>query len=76
MMIELLTHPVTILLTGITIVLVGILVLRLHAFLALLLAGITVASMTPRTALESYAQEQLHPAAKKTSDGTIVPVLP
>ena len=75
-MLELLSHPVTILIIGITIVLVGILVLRLHAFLALVLAAITVASMTPRSALETYAQEQLHPAAKKKADGTIIPVSP
>lgn len=73
-MLELLSHPVTILIVGITIVLVGILVLRLHAFLALLLAGITVAGMTPRSALETYAEDQLHPAAKRTSDGTMAPV--
>jgi hypothetical protein len=33
-MLELLSHPVTILIIGITIVLVGILIPRLHAFLA------------------------------------------
>ena len=73
-MLSFLTHPVTILVVGISIVLVGILVLRLHAFLALLLAGIAVASMTPRSALETYAQQQRHPPAKKKSDGKVVPV--
>lgn len=75
-MLGFISHPVTILVVGISIVLVGILVLRLHAFLALLLAGITVASLTPKSALETYAQQQRKPAAKKSSDGTVVPVPP
>ncbi len=45
-------HPVWILLLAIGIVLVGILLLRLHAFLALLLAALTVALLSPRDALE------------------------
>jgi len=39
-MLGFLSHPVTILVVGTSIVLVSILVLRLHAFLALLVAGI------------------------------------
>ncbi len=43
-------HPVAILLVGVGLVLAGILVLRLHAFLALLLAAFAVAVLTPRDA--------------------------
>ena len=75
-MLSFLTHPVTILVVGISIVLVGILVLRLHAFLALLLAGIAVASMTPRSALETYAQQQRQPAAKKKQTAQLFPCHP
>ena len=39
-------HPLLILGLAITIVLVGILVIKLHAFIALLLAGMAVAVMT------------------------------
>ncbi|CAN5913821.1 hypothetical protein BH23PLA1_BH23PLA1_15520 [soil metagenome] len=52
-------HPVAILAVGIGIVLVGILVLRLHAFLALLLAALTVAWLTPVEALRNYAAGQV-----------------
>ncbi len=52
-------HPVLILLIAIAIVLGGILLLRLHAFLALLLAALVVAMLTPTGALEQYAQERV-----------------
>ncbi len=52
-------HPVLILLVGISIVLIGILALRLHAFLALLLAGLAVAFLTPTHALQNYADQQV-----------------
>jgi GntP family gluconate:H+ symporter len=45
-------HPVWILLLAISIVLVGILVLRLHALLALLLAALTVALLSPLAAIQ------------------------
>lgn len=57
-------HPVLILLIAIAIVLGGILLLRLHAFLALLLAGLVVATLTSTEALEKHAQSQV---AKETS---------
>jgi GntP family gluconate:H+ symporter len=52
-------HPVVILLLAIGIVLAGILWLRLHAFLALLLAAFTVASLTPRETLRSQAEAKV-----------------
>lgn len=52
-------QTVLILAIAIAIVLVGILVLRLHAFVALLLAAFTVAALTPRVELEKYAHEQV-----------------
>ena len=41
---------------GLTIVIVGILVFRLHAFVALVLAGLTVAVLTPATQVSRSAQ--------------------
>ena len=70
-MVEIISHPITILLIGILIVLCGILWLRLHAFLALLLAGMTVAMLTPESALQQYADKQLHPAPQRNSDGSL-----
>ncbi|MHC4401858.1 MAG: GntP family permease [Planctomycetota bacterium] len=52
-------HPFLILLIGVGLVLGGILLLRLHAFLALLLAALVVGLLTPQKALESYAAEQV-----------------
>ncbi len=43
---------------GITVVILGILVFRLHAFLALLLAAATTAALTPSEALQRYELEQ------------------
>jgi len=51
--------PLILLLIGITIVVGGILTLRLHAFLALVLAAFAVALLTPETALQNYAAKQL-----------------
>jgi len=45
-------HPLVILAIAIAIVLLGILVLRLHAFLALLLAALSVALLTPTANVE------------------------
>lgn len=49
------TDPLFILLVGIIIVVGGIIGLRLHAFLALLLGAFAVALMTPQAAIEAYA---------------------
>lgn len=49
------TDPLFILLIGIIIVVGGIIGLRLHAFLALLLAAFVVAAMTPASAVELFA---------------------
>lgn len=51
--------PFTILLIGIIVVVGSILALRLHAFLALILAALTVATLTPTALLEQYAQQQV-----------------
>jgi len=48
-------HPVLILLAGMVVVIGGVLVLRLHAFLALVLGGLCVAALTPQGAV--YANE-------------------
>jgi GntP family gluconate:H+ symporter len=55
--------PLLILLVGIVVVIGGILFLRLHAFLALLLGALAVALLTPTSALENYAESQV--AAQK-----------
>jgi len=55
----LLHDPLTILLVAMTIVVGGILLLRLHAFVALFLAGLTAAAMTPAAALQAYAQQKI-----------------
>ncbi len=52
-------HPGWILLIAIGIVLGGILLLRLHAFLALLLAALAVTMLTSTEALVDYSQEQV-----------------
>ena len=48
-------QPVFILLVAVGIVLLGILVLRMHAFLALLLAALATAILTPAAYLEREA---------------------
>jgi hypothetical protein len=50
--------PIALLATGIAIVIAGIICLRLHAALALLLAAITVGVLTPREAIQSYALDK------------------
>jgi GntP family gluconate:H+ symporter len=50
--------PLLLLLLGMFIVVGGILGLRLHAFLALILGALTVALLTPETALRRYAEER------------------
>jgi GntP family gluconate:H+ symporter len=48
-------HPFIILLIGMTVVIGGVLLLRLHAFLALLLGALVVAVLTPTDALLAFA---------------------
>ena len=50
--------PLLLLFVGMVIVIAGILWLRLHAFVALLAAGVTVAVLTPPAAIERFALEQ------------------
>lgn len=47
-------HPFLLLLIGMAVVVGGILALRLHAFLALLLGALVVALLTPESAIEGY----------------------
>jgi GntP family gluconate:H+ symporter len=47
-------HPVIILLIGVVIVIGGILVFRMHAFLALALGALAVAALTPQANIERY----------------------
>jgi GntP family gluconate:H+ symporter len=51
--------PLILLLIGITIVVGGILALRMHAFLALVLGAFAVALLTPDAALKNYAATQV-----------------
>jgi len=51
-------HPLWIVLIGVVIVVGGVLVLRLHAFLALVLAAIVVGALTPSAAIEKHAIEK------------------
>ena len=56
-------HPAWILLVAVVVVLGGILLLRLHPFLALLLAALAVAVLTPAAALEGYARGKVEDGA-------------
>ena len=51
--------PLLLLLAGLILVVGGILVLRMHAFLALILGAFCVAILTPDSALEKYAQQRV-----------------
>ena len=55
--------PLLILLVGMLVVLGGVLGLRLHAFLALVLGAIAVALLTPDAALENFAATQIEQGA-------------
>jgi len=59
--------PLWLLLIGMVVVLGGILVLRLHAFLALILGAMIVASLTTPTALRKYAEEKQMTASETTA---------
>jgi len=65
-------YAACILLIAIAVVLGGILLLRLHAFVALLLAALVVAMLTPTYALREYAKEQVSkrktPWSEKTAE--------
>ena len=51
-------HPLWIVLIGVVIVVGGVLILRLHAFLALVLAAIVVGALTPGHAIKRHAIEK------------------
>lgn len=51
-------HPIIILLIGVAVVLLGIIVLRLHAFLSLLLAALVVGLLTSSDAIFQYGLSQ------------------
>ncbi|MCH5372424.1 MAG: GntP family permease, partial [Planctomycetes bacterium] len=51
-------HPLGIVLIGVTIVVGGVLILRLHAFLALILAALAVGVLTPQAAVEEHLLQQ------------------
>ncbi|MCP4263876.1 MAG: GntP family permease [Planctomycetes bacterium] len=59
--------PLWLLLIGMIVVLGGILLLRLHAFLALILGALIVASLTTSTALEKYADQKEMTVKEKTA---------
>ncbi|MCA9175806.1 MAG: GntP family permease [Planctomycetales bacterium] len=67
-------HPVVLLLIGVAIVLGGVLLFRLHAFLALILAALTVASLTPLANREQYlgSKVALEPHKGYVVDGEAV----
>lgn len=50
---------------GLVIVVAGILALRLHAFIALILAALLVAALTPQTALERFHVESVSSAVER-----------
>lgn len=56
-------HSLWIVLIGVGIVVGGVLVLRLHAFLALILAAVAVGALTPRAAIEGHLLAQRATAA-------------
>ena len=53
------SQSIAIVLLGIAVVIVAILIVKLHACIALLLAALVVAMLTPRVALEQYAADQV-----------------
>ncbi|MFH1717373.1 MAG: SLC13 family permease, partial [Planctomycetota bacterium] len=59
--------PLWLLLVGMIVVLGGILVLRLHAFLALILGAMIVASLTTPAALQKFAEEKQMTAKEATA---------
>jgi GntP family gluconate:H+ symporter len=59
--------PLWLLLIGMIVVLGGILLLRLHAFLALILGALIVGSLTTSAALEGYANQKEMTVKEKTA---------
>ncbi|MHC4584465.1 MAG: GntP family permease, partial [Planctomycetota bacterium] len=59
--------PLWLLLIGMIVVLGGILLLRLHAFLALILGALIVGSLTTSAALENYANQKEMTVKEKTA---------
>ena len=51
--------PLALLLIGMAVVLAGVLWLRLHAFLALILAALTISLLTPHSALEEFSEGEI-----------------
>ena len=51
--------PITLLLIGMAVVLAGVLWLRLHAFLALIIAALTISLLTPHSALEEFSEAEI-----------------
>ena len=52
-------NPLLVLACGMTVVITGILVLRMHAFLALVIGAFAVSLLTPSEALQSYADTRV-----------------
>ena len=63
--------PLLILVVGLAIVVGGILVLRAHAFLALVVGALVVAALTSPEALESFATAKNMTAAETCDDKSI-----
>ena len=61
-------NPILIVLLGMAVVIVGVLVLRLHAFLALVLAAVLVAALTPTDALVAAKVADKH-VAERVAEG-------
>ncbi|SVC74941.1 uncharacterized protein METZ01_LOCUS327795, partial [marine metagenome] len=68
------TDPIALLLLGIGVVIVSILWLRLHAFLALALAALVVGFLTPKAHLLRHGLESagFHPDGNATAQGDVV----
>ncbi|HXW07735.1 MAG TPA: SLC13 family permease [Vicinamibacterales bacterium] len=66
-------HPLVILLSGMAVVIAGILWLRLHAFLALILGAFLVAFLTPPGALEGHAARAGATPAAARAAGAVPP---
>ena len=64
-------NALTVLGVGVAIVIGGILLLRLHAFLALLLAGLTAGLLTPSRAIERYEVEKHAISIATVDDATL-----
>ena len=52
-------NPLLVLACGMTVVITGILVLRMHAFLALIIGAFAVSLLTPGDALRAHADQRI-----------------